>query len=137
MENSRIRYRQLGKQNEKKLNESTEFKNILKTCIHEYFQGQTDEPTKWTWRQEEQKTWYIQEGYPWSVLSICEECGRCSSTQISREMKNNNKLFIFFEILGGGGHICPKMGGGHICPKKSKNGVKTALRPLFKELWPN
>ena len=46
MENSRIRYRQLGKQNEKKLNESTEFKNILKTCIHEYFQGQTDEPTK-------------------------------------------------------------------------------------------
>ena len=39
VENSRIRYIQFGKQNDKKPNEPAELKNILKSCIHEYFQG--------------------------------------------------------------------------------------------------
>ena len=42
VKNSRIRYKQyeqLGGQNDEKINESAVFKNILKSCIHEYFQG--------------------------------------------------------------------------------------------------
>ena len=39
VENSQIRYIQFGKQNDKKPNEPAELKNILKSCIHEYFQG--------------------------------------------------------------------------------------------------
>ena len=39
VENSRIRYKQLSKQNDKKINQSAEFNKILKVCIHEYFQG--------------------------------------------------------------------------------------------------
>ena len=42
MENLRIRYKQyeqLGGQNDEKINESAVFKNNLKSCIHEYFQG--------------------------------------------------------------------------------------------------
>ena len=32
-------YKQLSKQNDDKINESAQFKNILQSCIHEYFQG--------------------------------------------------------------------------------------------------
>ena len=39
VETSRIRYQQLEKQNGKKINEPAKVKNILNSCIHEYFQG--------------------------------------------------------------------------------------------------
>ena len=39
VENSRIRYQQWEKQNGKKIIDHAEVKNILYSCIHEYFQG--------------------------------------------------------------------------------------------------
>ena len=38
VENSRIRYIQFGKKNDKKKNEPAEVEDILKSCIHEHFQ---------------------------------------------------------------------------------------------------